>query len=245
MTIEKGSMSQERSLLRWGGLAGMLGGLVFILVPIILFGFVPQAPPGSFKLEGGAQVDPGALVRMFPDTRAAISVGNFVNFVSGTLSLALMLSLFQALRRSSLAPALFGAALYILGLGVIFTETVTQIAFDPISNLYNSPGVTQNEQATLTLMWQATQGIFFELDAAAILLLSAGLIVLGVAMLKAQGFGKLVGGVSMIFGTVSLFITAFFGITSSLVAILLVPMFIALPMLFGWKVYKLSRIVQQ
>ena len=52
----------ERSFLRWGGLAGILGGVVFIFVPVILFGFVPQAPAGAFRTEGGGQVDPAADV---------------------------------------------------------------------------------------------------------------------------------------------------------------------------------------
>jgi hypothetical protein len=241
MTSGEWTTSQERNVLRWGGLAGIIGSVVFILVPVILFGFVAQAPPGSFKLEGGAQVDPAGLVMLFPQSREAISAGNFINFVSSVLSLALFLALYRGLRGSSLAPALFGTALYILGLAVIFTETVTQVAFDPLSSIYNAPGATSAQQATVTIVWQATQGIFFELDAAALLLLSTGLILLGVAMYQAPGFGRGVGGLSTIFGMTGLVVITFFGITSFLTAIILVPMFIVLPLLFGWKVYKLSK----
>jgi hypothetical protein len=236
-------MGQERSVLRWGGLAGMLGSVVFLLVPIVLFGFVPQPQAGSSRVEGGAQVDPAGLVIMFPSVRAAISVGNFLNFVSSVLSLSLFIALYRALRRSSLAPALFGCALLILGLAVIFSETVTQVAFDPISSLYHAPGVTTADQATLTIVWQAVQAVFFELDAAAILLFSAGYILIGVAMFSAPAFGKIMGGLATAFGVIALGVVASFGITSLLAAVLLVPMFIALPALLGWKVYRLSKVV--
>jgi hypothetical protein len=242
MTIGEEAMGQERSVLRWGGLAGILGSLVFLLVPIVLFGFVPQPQPGSFKVEGGAQVDPAGLVSMFPTVRATISVGNFLNFLSSVLSLALFIALFRALRGKSLAPALFGTALLIMGLAVIFTETVTQVAFDPISSLYHAPGVTLADQATITIAWQAVQAIFFELDAAAILLFSAGYIVIGTAMFRAPAFGKIVGGLTTVFGAIALVVVSFFGITSYLAAVLLVPVFIVLPVMLGWKVYRLSKV---
>jgi hypothetical protein len=237
-----GSAGAESSVLRWGGLAGILGGVVFIFVPVILFGFVPQAPAGTFKTEGGGQVDPAALVTIFPDARGPVVVGNFLNFVSAVLTLALVLALYRALRTTSPAPALLGSALYVLGLGVLFTETVTQVAFDPISSLYHTPGVTPAEQATLTLLWQAVQGIFFELDAAATLLLSVAMVVLGVAMIGAPNFGKRIGALVSGLGGAALFVTAVFGITSFLVAFLLIPIFVVIPIVLGWKVYGLSRV---
>ena len=234
-------MDGEKSILRWGGLAGILGSLVFILVPVTLFGFVPQAPAGSARVEGGALVDPAAVVRMFPDVRAAITAGNVFAFVSEILSVALFLALYRALRGTRPASALLGSALYILGLAVLFTETVTQVAFDPISNLYNAPGATPEEQATLTLVWQATQGIFYELDTAAVLLMSVGIVVLGFAMLGSPRFGRVLGGLSMVLGAAAFAVIFFFGVTSLSAAILVVPIFIVLPILLGWKVYSLSR----
>jgi len=35
------SMSKEKRVLRWGGLAVMLGGILFIFTIVILVGFVP------------------------------------------------------------------------------------------------------------------------------------------------------------------------------------------------------------
>lgn len=238
----EGPIGAERSVLRWGGLAGILASVVFIFVPVVLFGFAPHVPAGAFRTEGGGLVAPAALVMTFPDARTPMAVGNFLYFVSAVLTLALVLALYRALRRTSLAPALLGSVLYVLGLGVLFTETVTQVAFDPISNLYHAPGVTPAEQATLALLWQATQGVFNELDAAAILLLSVAMVVLGVAMLRAPSFGNRVGTLVSALGGAALFVTAVFGITSFLVAIVLIPIFVVIPISLGWKVYGLSRV---
>jgi hypothetical protein len=209
----------------------MLGGLLFILVPVTLFGFVPPPP-----------TDPAGLVMRFPDVRTAVAVGNGINFVVNIFVLALFLALYQALRRNSPAPALLGTVLSILSLGVLFTESATQVAFDPISNLYHASGTTPTQQATLALMWQATQGIFNELDTATVLLLSAGIIFFGIAMLKAPAFGKRYGWSSIVLGGASVIAGFFFGTTSVVAAVVVIPIFIVLPFLWGWKVYRLSKV---
>ncbi len=59
----------------------MPGGIVFILVPVTLLGFVSPAPS-----------DPAGLVMRFPAVRAAITVGNGLDFVANILLLALFLA---------------------------------------------------------------------------------------------------------------------------------------------------------
>jgi len=226
---EKGSRDQEKSVLRWGGLSGMVGGIISIFVPVVLAGFVPPAPAG-----------PAGLVSRFPDARTAIAVGNGIDFVATILLTVLIIALSWALRRTSLAPALFGGILSLLGLGVFFVESSTQVAFDPISNLYHAAGTTA-DQSTFGLVWQATQGMFNQFDTAAVLLLSTGIVVLGVGMLTSPTFGKGYGGVSVAVGVAGLIEMFFFGITSVLAAIIILPLYIILPILLGWKVYSLSK----
>jgi hypothetical protein len=57
-------MEEEKSVLRWGGLAGILGGIIFILVFIIVIVFVGPDP-----------TEPEAEVMRFPDIRAAHTRG--------------------------------------------------------------------------------------------------------------------------------------------------------------------------
>jgi hypothetical protein len=227
-------INQERILLRWAGIAGVLSGIVFLFVPIVQFGFVPPAP-----------TDPAAVVARFPSISAALTVGNNVNLASDILALALLLGLYRALRRTSLAPAFIGTVLSVLGLAVLFTETQTQVAFAPLSDLYHSSTTTQMQQAAIAVTWQATQAIFFELDVAAGLLLSIGFILLGVAMIRATGFGKRLGALSVVLGAISLLGIALIPVLgeASIVAAFAVPVYIVLPILWGRRLYSQSKTV--
>jgi hypothetical protein len=223
-------MGEEKSLLRWGGLAGMLGGLIFILIAVILVGFAPLDP-----------ADPEGSVMRFPDVRAAVALGESLYLVSVILWVTLFLALYRTLRGTSLAPALFGSGLGLLGLVVFAAGALPHVAFAPISDLYHAPGATPGEKATLVLVWQGTQGIFNELDTSGFLFITIGFIVLGVAMLKAPAFGKGFGGVSMALGAAGVAGISVFGVDSFSFAPFAILVFIIFPLLIGWKVYSLSR----
>ena len=153
----------------------------------------------------------------------------------------LFLALYRALRGSSPAPALFGTGLSFLGLVVYATGGLTVVALAPISNLYHAPGATSVQQATLVLLWQATQGIFNETDTVGFAVFSIGLILLGVAMLRTPAFGKVFGAVSVVIGVAGVLGISFFAVDSSAFAIFGILAFIIYPLLFGWKLYSLSR----
>ena len=223
-------MEEEKSVLRWGGLAGILGGIFFILGVFILAAFVGPDP-----------ADPEGLVMRFPDVRAALTVGNSLYLVGVILSVPLFLALYRALRGTSLAAALFGSVLGILGLVVRAAESLPQVAFAPISDLYHAPGATPEEQATLVLMWQGTQSIFDALTAVGTLLVPIGLIVLGVAMLGAPAFGKGFGRASVVIGVVGVVGFSIVPVDSLSIFPFVLLAFIIFPLLFGWKVYSLSR----
>lgn len=223
-------MGEEKSVLRWGGLAGMLGGLIFILIAVILVGFAPLFP-----------ADPEGSIMRFPEVRAAVTLGESLYLVSVILWVALLLALYRALRVTSLTPALFGSGLGLLGLVVFAAGALPNVAFAPISDLYHAPGATPEEQATLVLLWQATHGIFNELDTSGFLFMTTGFIVLGVAMLRAPAFGKSFGGVSVVLGVAGIAGISVFGVDSFSFAPFAILVFIVFPLLLGWKVYSLSR----
>ena len=223
-------MDQEKSFLRWGGLAGILAGIFFILTIVTLVEFGPSTT-----------ATPTQLVMNFPNVRTGLAVGNGFYFLVSVSLVGLALGLYRALRGTSPGPALYGTVLYVLGLGVTFIEDTTQVAFDPISNLYHAPGVTAADQATLALLWQATQGMFNEFDVAATLLLSTGLVVLGVAMIRAPAFGKVFGGLSIAFGAAQIVAINIVSTNSAAYAPFALLAFLIFPVLFGWKLYSLSK----
>src|SRR5688572_22869116 len=93
-------VNEEKKVLRWGGLAGVLGGILFILVFAIVIVFVGEGP-----------AEPEGLVVRFPEIRGVRTVENGPYLVVLILWVNFFLALYRALRRTNLAPALFGSVL--------------------------------------------------------------------------------------------------------------------------------------
>ena len=226
-------MEQEKSVLRWGGLAGMLGGILFILTLVVVLA-------GPVGIEDPA--DLAGWVTRFPDIRAARIVENGIYLVALILEVTLFLALYRALRRTSLAPALFGSVLGILGLAVLMVSTIPHVAHAPLSDLYHAPGATPVDQATLALLWQATWGIFDAMLYVGFFVVPIGLIALGVAMLGAPAFGKGFGGVSVVLGVLGLVAAVLQMVDpSSMIGAGSYFAIIIFYLVLGWKVYSLSR----
>ncbi len=207
----------------------MLGGIIFIFSIIILVGLAP--PPATTT----------ALVTSYPDQRAAITLGEALYLAAVILWVPLFLSLYRALRGTSLAPALFGSGLALVGLVSYAIGALPVVAFSRISDLYHAPGATPVGQATLVMLWQATQGIFNETDTMGFIFMNIGIVILGVAMLRAAAFGKIFGGVSLVLGVAGVLGISLLSVDSVSFAPFAILLFIVFPVLFGWKVYSLSK----
>jgi Domain of unknown function (DUF4386) len=224
-------VKEEKSVLRWGALAGILGGILLVAVFVIVGVFV-----------GAPAAEPAQTVMRFPDVRAAHIVEEVLYLGVLALWTIHFLALYRALRETSPAPALFGSALGIMGLGVLAAGALPQVARTPISELYHAPGASPEDQATLVLLWQATQGIFDALLVVGLLLVPIGLIALGVAMLGALAFGKGVGGVSVVLGVLGVAAGVVLLIDpGSPIAFVGILVLIVFHLVLGWKVYSLSK----
>jgi hypothetical protein len=233
MMHDSQKIEKEQSVLRWGGLAGMLGGLLSILAMVVVI-------VGPVGMEDPA--DLAGWVTRFPDIQAARVVENGIYLVALILEIPLLLALYRALRRTSLAPALFGSALGLLGLVAMVVSATPHVAHAPLSDLYHAPGATPGDQATLALMWQATWGIFDAMLYVGFFVVSIGLILLAVAMLGSPAFGQSFGGVSLVLGGVGL-VAAVLQMVDPASTIGAVSYFAFLIFYFvlGWRVYRLSR----
>ena len=224
-------LQQEKSVLRWGGLAGILGGVLFILVFVIV---------GVFVGADVAEAE-GWIIR-FPEIRGARTVENSLYLLVLILWVMHFLALYRALRGTSLAPALFGSVLGIVGLTVIAAGALPHVATLPLSNLYHAPGATPEDQATLVLLWQATQGIFDALLITGLAILPISLIVLGMGMLATPAFGKSYGGVSIVLGVLGVAAAVVMLVDpASPIAAVGIFALIIFHLVLGWKVYRLSR----
>jgi hypothetical protein len=233
MMNDSPKMQHEKSVLRWGGLAGMLGTILSILAVVV----VVVGPAG---LEDPA--DLAEWVTRFPDIRAARVVENLLYLVGLILEVTFFLALYRALRGTSLAPALFGSALGILGLVAMAVSATPHVAHAPLSDLYHAPGATPEDQATLALMWQATWGIFDAMLYVGFFVVPTGLLLLGVGMLGAPAFGKGFGAVSLVLGVVGLVAAVLqMADPSSMIGAGSYLACLIFYLVLGWKVYSLSK----
>ena len=231
--VDAQMMEQEKSVLRWGGLAGVLGAVLLILTWVV----VGLGPVG---MEDPA--DLAAWPARFPDILWARVVENLLYLMALLLEVTLFLALYRALRRTSLAPALFGSVLGILGLAAMMLFSTPHVALSPLSDLYHASGATPGDQATIALMWQATWGIFDAGLYVGFFVVPIGILALGVGMLRAPAFGKGFGGLSIVLGAVGLAAAVLQMIDpASMVGALSYFACLIFYLVLGWKVYRLSR----
>jgi len=223
----------DKSVLRWAGLASIGGGLLFILVfvwVIVLAGPDPAGPAGP--------------ITKFPEIRTVRTVENGLYLAVLVLWVPIYLALYRRLERTRPAPALFGGALATLGLGVLAAGAIPHAATSRLSDLYHAVGASAEDQATLVLVWQGTQGIFDALLLAGLLETSIGIVLLGLAMQADPAFGKGATWISVLLGTAGLAAGILVLIDpGSLVAALGIFALIGFHLVLGWKVYRLSTMV--
>ena len=223
--------SQERSLLRWGGLAGLLGGALLLFVFIFVGAVIGPEPAG---LEGP--------VSRFPEIAAARTFENTVYLVVMALLAIHVATLAYALRGASLAPALVGGVLGVAGTTVLAAGALPHVATGRLSDLYHAAGATPADQATVAFVWQANQGIFDALLAAGLVPLSIGVAALGLAMLGAPAFGRRLGAATIALGLAGTgAATAFVLDPRSPMIVIGFLALVVFGLVLGWRVYRLSN----
>jgi hypothetical protein len=144
------------------------------------------------------------LVARFPDVRI-LRVAENVLYLLGLISgIPLILALFFALRKTSLAPALFGSTISIVGLIGMIVFATRNVARNGLSEIYHKTKTTLETQDALGLIWQAIWGITDIPLYVGFFVGILGFILLGVAMFSSQDFGKGLRWVSVVLGATGL-----------------------------------------
>lgn len=228
-------MENEKSVLRWGGLAGVLAVIVFIVgMPLYVFS-------DPFTLEG---------LMAFPNARVALALSVSLSMVTAFLSMTFILILHQVLRKTNKSLALIGSVLGVIGYVVTaLGDAATIVAFVPLSELYHAPTATPVTQTTVVLLWQTTMGITSTFFFVGGLFMMIGFIAFGKVMLEATAFGKRFGWISIVLGMIglvgvvsSLFVSGIIG-TQLMGTVVIANL--AFLSLFGWNIYRLSRTAKE
>ena len=225
------NLEQEKSVLRWGGLSAMLGVTLFLVAIFAAMVLVGDEPPTSAE-----------LVTRFPDVKVYRVLENLTYLLGLILQVPLFLALYRALRKTSLAPALFGSALGILGLGALMVSTTPHVAHARLAELYTAPGATPADQATIALMWQVVWGMIDVMVYIGFFVIPLGIFALGAAMLSAPAFGRGYGWLSMALAAIG-FAAALYQMvdTASMAAFGSYLAYMVFYLVLGWKLYSLSR----
>ena len=219
----------EQRVWRWGGLAGIAGGILLVAVFAIVAVFVvAPAPEIAYTIMG------------FRDVQAAHMVEEVLYLGVLALWAVHFVALDRVLRTTSLASAMFGKTLSILGLAVLAAGALPQVAKAPISSLYHAPGATPEDQATLALLWQATTGMLEALLVTGLLLLPLALLMFGAAMLRTPTFGKRYGWFSLTLGGVGIAAAVAAVVGAANMAVVVVLALIVFNLTVGWKLVRLS-----
>ena len=111
--------------------------------------------------------------------------------------------------------------------------------FPALSDLFANAATTA-EGTTVLLLWEATIGMAYTFFFVGTLFFWIGIIALGVAMLGAPAFGKGFGWGSVVLGAAGTVAASTRLFVPEVVVVYVLAILIFL-LLFGWKVYRLSR----
>lgn len=235
-------MLEERSVLRWGGIAGIssAGVTVVSLLAIIAFS-QPLFVPVQHEDTCGPSCYVGASLPDFPASRTALMTHHALYVLTIMLITILVVSLYRVLSRdSSIAPALSGFGIGLLGLAMLAAGGWVSISFAHLSDVYHTSN--PDEQATLVLVSHAVQAVFNETDVMGGILLSSGFILFGVAQVRNPSFDKRLGVVSMVLGLAAIGGISFVSIGQHTPDNpLFIIVVIVLPLIHGINLYRLSR----
>lgn len=220
---------QELSALRWGGIAGLLGG---VMMPAV---FVFLAVVGGMETLG-----PQAAIERFPDLRPARIVENTAYLLTLALWALHSVALVLALRGEALGPALAGGVMSCLGLAILATGAVPHVATTPISDLYHAPDRAVGLEAPLIVAWQAIQGWVDAMVVTGLVLAPIGMVLFGVAMRRHPDLDGWPAWLSMALGLAGL-VSAAMGLVEA-GDILAIGIFalVFFHLIIGWRTFRLA-----
>lgn len=165
----------DRELLRWGGVAG-LGGVALMLATV--------AVVTALGLPDASDVE--TLVD-FADIESG-RIAEHLLYLGALVMFALHVTvLHRLLRPAHPAAALFGTVTALFGYVILAASAMLHVSTAPLAELYTDAG--PDELQPIESAWHAAQSVFDTMLATGLLLVPAGIVLLGIAMRRAAAFG--------------------------------------------------------
>jgi len=219
----------HRQLIRWGGMAGLTGaGLLASSVVVVVALGLPDAS------------DPETLAD-FANIKSG-RIAEHVLYLGALVFFALhVLVLHQLLTKAHRAGALFGAALAEFGLVMMAASSMLHMSTAPLADLYTAPGTSPSDLRAIEYAWHGAQSVFDTMLATGALLVPIGIVLLGLAMLRAPLFSRRIAMLAFGLGAVGI-IGAAIGIMDPGSMFLAVSVLVigAFHLTVGWSTLKLS-----
>lgn len=223
--------TSERSVLRWGGAAGIVGAALLLSTFVIVGVFV-----------GAAVLPPEQQVARFPDIRWARIAENGLYLAALALWLVHATAIERITRAGAAGAAMAGRTFVTLGSAMLAAGALPHVASMPLSDLYIAASGDLAERETVAFLWQTMMGVFDALLVTGLLLLPLGVVALGLAMRRSPLYGARAGMVAMGLGVVGFAAGLACLVEVSEVAALAFFSLIAFNAGFGWRMFQGSRV---
>ena len=212
----------DTSVLRVGGWAGILAGIMLILSLITFFLQIP--PPGLEQ-----------ALTSFLENRTALTVAIDLFLVGLLLFLVFFAALYLSLREPSRVFARIGLGSGVLAavLGIV-TLGGFLLAANAFSELYEA--ATVSDRPVVVAAYAAVVSLLQAPNAASFLFAGLALVAVGLAMRGSQDFSEGLVWLSVVLGIIVVLFT-FLSLAAPVAIIALAVFFLV----YGWKVYSLSR----
>ena len=182
----------DRQLWRWGGAAGLAGGILLIGSGVVVGALgLPDASDVE-TLTDFANIESGRIAEHF------LYLGALVLFALHVLVLH------RLLRTAHQAAALFGAAIAEFGLLIMAASSLLHVSTSPLADLYNDPGTSSEDLRSIEYAWHGAQSVFDTMLTTGVLLVPIGIVLLGVAMRSAPAFGSGLAILAIVLGAVGI-----------------------------------------
>ena len=216
----------EKSVLRWGGIAGLLAGVVFV-ISLITFVIGPTtivAPDESLEPQ---LVD-------FPENSARLTVAIDLFVVAFLLVLPFLAALYWSLRETSRVFARIGLGSGILAVvALIFGLQAFLGSANLFSTLYGLVAVS--DRPIVVAAYTAAASLITPILAGGSIFIGLAFVAFGLAMRGSPDYQEGFVWLSAVLGLIIILLTFLF---LGLVSVILLA---ALGLVLGWKVYSLSR----